>query len=437
MTQHDTYLGRLSRIRERFKRKPEVRSWIDVPRQVVSFFVLSLKKARHDELGRQAASLAFLTLVALIPTLTAFSIVGAMAFESADLVELLAQVLPYPEQTIVDTLSGFLVNTQKLGLTGLLLYVATALVAFINIEETVNRIWNVPDRRPLQRRIVSFTLVTFWGPILLAATYYSLLQLAEQSALGSFAASVPAQFLPFLATLIGLTMLYWLVPYTRVSLKSALGGGVSAAVLLEGLRQGFGLFIAKMPAVSIVYGSLGFIFFFLISIQLTWWIVLLGSEVAYFVENFAALVRPRRNASALEGSWLGLLGLAVVAERFRSGEPITPHELLADRLGLKAADLRDVLRPVIDGGLLRESGGDAEGFLLACDPHELRLSQVFELYEPGHWELMDSLSEPLETAFEELRARLAESRGQLTEGLVLAEVLKGADSAGDRPATGG
>lgn len=436
MSQRDTYFGRIASIRERFRRAPQERSWADVPRQTGRFLALSLRKAGQDELGRQAASLAFITLVALIPTLTAFSIVGASAFKSADLVALLAKVLPYSEEAIVDKLTEFLEKARGLGLTGLLLYVVSALVAFINIEETVNRIWNVPDRRPLQRRLVSFTLVAFWGPILLAATYYSLLGLAKQTALGSFAASVPAQFLPFLATLIGLTMLYWLVPYTRVGLKSAVGGGASAALLLEGLRQGFGFYVAKVPSVNVVYGGLGIIFFFLVSIQLTWWIVLLGSEVAYFVENFAALVRPRREADDLEGSWLGLMGLAVVAERFCSGEPITHHEMLADRLGLNAADLRYVLRPLIGGGLLRESEGDTEGFLLACDPHELRLSRVFELYEPAHWELLDTLSDPLENALEDLRARLADSRGRLTEGLVLAELLKKPAAAGDGKPSG-
>lgn len=433
MSQRDTYFGRVANIRERFKLAPKEQSWADMPRQTGRFLSLSLRKASQDELGRQAASLAFLTLVALIPTLTAFSIIGASAFKSSDLVDFLAQVLPYPEETILEKLTLFLENTKEIGLSGLLLYVATALVAFINIEETVNRIWNVPDRRPLQRRIVSFTLVAFWGPILLAATYYSLLGLAKQSALGAFAATVPAQFLPFLATLTGLTMLYWLVPYTRVALKSALGGGLCAALLLEGLRQGFGFYVSNVPMVNVVYGSLGVIFFFLVSIQLTWWIVLLGSEVAYFLENFAALVSPRREAGDLEGSWLGLMGLAVVAKRFCSGEPITHHEMLADRLGLNAVDLRHVLRPLIDGGLLRESEGDTEGFLLACDPHELRLSKVFELYEPGHWELLDTLSGPLESALEDLRARLADSRGRLTEGMVLAELIQ-KPAAAEEPA---
>jgi len=393
----------------------------------VRFLALAIRKARSDDLTAQSSALAFITLVSLIPLLTAFSVIGARAFEHPDdrqrVIELLGRVLPYSEQTLIDTVSAFVNNAVKISGFGFLIFLVTALMAFSTIEQTVNRVWNVRHGRPFRTRLLSFTLLLFWGPVLIGATYSGLFVLSQQAAFQRFTESLPAQFIPFMATLLGLTMLYWLVPYTTVRFGSALWGGFTAAVLLEGLRQGFSLYIKTAKSISFIYGGLGLAFFFLVSVQLTWWIVLLGTEVAYCTQHHAALRRERRRAGASEGSWLGLVALVVIADRFRAGEPITPHEDLADRLRLPTAELFIVLEPLLKGGLLRETGGDAEGFLLARDPHQLKLAEVFELYERLHWEVLDALPGELLAGLEKLRARLADVRERQAEHTVLADLL--------------
>lgn len=427
MTEKETTISRTARLRERFQRPAAEESWRDLPRRAGRFLVLAIRKAKSDELTAQSSALAFITLVSLIPLLTAFSVIGARAFEHPEdrqrVIELLGSVLPYSEQTLIDTVSGFVENADKISGFGLLVFLVTALTAFSTIEQTINRVWSVRHGRPFRARLWSFTLLLFWGPVLIGATYSGLFYLSQQAAFQRFSDSLPAQFIPFMATLLGLTMLYWLVPYTTVRFGSALWGGFTAAVLLEALRQGFSLYIKKATSISLIYGGLGLAFFFLVSVQLTWWIVLLGTEVTYCTQHGAALRRERRRAGASEGSWLGLVALVVIAERFRAGEPITPHEELADRLRLPTAELFVVLEPLLEGGLLREIGGDAEGFLLARDPHQLRLAEVFELYERLHWEVLEALSGELVAGLEKLRARLADVRERQTEHTVLADLL--------------
>ncbi len=417
MTRHDTSISRLHRIRERFKQQPDTG-----PGKVLHFLLLAVAKAKADELSRQAASLAFITLLSLIPLLTAFSVIGARAFNDQVLLELLGRVLPYSEEKLLQTLETFLENAHTVSGFGFVVFLVTAIIAFSSIERTVNHVWNVPRQRPFRIRLLSFTLLLFWGPLVIGATHSGLFFLGRLPAFRRFADSLPAQFLPFVVTVVGLTMLYWLVPYTKVRFTSALGGGLTAALLLEALRQGFGFYIHNFKSMEIVYGSLGLAFFFMVSIHVSWWIILLGSEVAYCIQHSAVMLRDRRHAATPEGSWLGIVALVVLTERFRRGEPITPRELLADQLRLPTAELAGVLEPLLAGDLIRETA-DTEGFLLAGDPYQLRLAEVFELYERPHWDLLEGLSGGVAVPLEELRARLADARDQRAGEATLADLL--------------
>lgn len=419
----------VSTLRNRFRRRSEEPTAWDSPRRLLRFLRLAVGKAQDDKLIQQSASLAYITILSLIPLLATFSIIGTRAFsEQQDtMVRLLSQILPYSEQAILDSVREFLDHARTLRGASFAFFLVTALTAFMTIEETLNRIWNVPHTRPFRNRLLSFTLLLFWGPLVLGLTYSGLFYVGRQAAFEILAQSaafqLAVQLVPYFVTLLALTMLYWLVPYATVYFRSAFLGGFLASALLEGLRRGFGLYIEKATSVSLVYGSLGLAIFFMISIQASWWIVLLGSETAYCTQHYDLLTRKRRHAAPLEGSWLALAALVVVAARFRRGEPTTSHELLAERLRLPAEDLVQVIRPMVEDGILREGGGTVDGYLLACDPHDLEISRVFELYEAWHWQVLELLPKSSAEELEHLRARLAEARAKGTAKLCLADLI--------------
>ncbi len=432
MSDHDTLLAR---IRQRFKPPPAVDSWLAWPRKVYRFAALSVSKARADDLIQQAAALAFITMVSLVPLLASLSFLGARWFDEKQerTVEILTQILPYSEQIILANLQEFLEQAEKIRGLGFFAFILTSLAAFTSIEATINHIWNVPRQRPLRSRLLSLTLALFWGPLVIGTTYSLLFFLKQRPALQSLADSLPVQLIPFTVTVLGLTMLYWLVPYTRVDFRSALAGGVSAALLLEVLRQGFGIYVEQVRNISLVYGTFGLLLFFMLSIQLAWWIVLLGSEAAYSLQNAAFMSSKRRPAAPLEGSWVALTAMIFIAGRFRAGRPVTPHELLAERLQLVAAELADILAPLLEAGILCESGGDSEGYLLSCDPYDLEVSRIFELYEGEHWEVVQPFGAEISGPLEDLRSRLAAERVRHSEGVMLAQLAGAGESGPQEP----
>jgi membrane protein len=397
------------------------------------FVLLTLRKSLRDAIGVEASALAFGTVLSFVPLLAAFLFVGERVFAEyrAQVLAVLRAVLPYPETTLLGYIRDFLTQAETLRGLGLLGFVAVSLATFAGIESTLNRIWNVSHRRPLGVRLYSFVMLLVWGPLLIGATHSTLLVLGRRPAFARLLAESPfLQALPFLATLLGLSMLYWRVPYTRVRFRAALAGGVAAAVLLELLRLGIARYLEIFPLLSLVYGSFALALLFMISIDAAWLIVLLGSEVSYTTQHFASMTLEQRRVPALEGPWLALVSLALIAGRLGSGEPATPIEDLADALEVPADELRPALQPLAAAGILQDAGRRGEGYLLGSSPDRIPLAAVLELYDTRRRQLFTALPEAAAARLRAFEGRLAAAPRAEVGTLTLADLLAPPEAAG-------
>ncbi len=398
-----------------------------LPRRLARFFGLTLRQAHEDGIFLTASALAFVTILSLVPLLAAFSFVGARVFNQYQQrsLEVFVQVLPYSDQTVNEKLREFLEQAGTIHGYGIIFFFATTLFAFATIEESLNKIWSVSRRRPVRVRLLSFLLLLFWGPLLIGATFTSLLLLRQSPGLRTILqGSILFAVLPFVATAVGLTTLYWLVPYTRVQLRHALVGGLLAAILLELLRQGFASYVEFFRNVNIVYGSFAFALLFMMSIELTWTIVLLGAEAAYTAQHFPRLARGIHYQAPLQAAWVGLTALTLIARRFARGETVLSPAALAERLHLSPRELERVIRPLLTHDLLRESAGES-GYLLAVEPAQLPVDRIFQAYDHRARRGIEPVGEQLRGRLESLIGDLALARGERLAGASLADLITG------------
>ena len=415
---------------ERFRSLPErpaLEPWFESAGRLGRFFLLTLRRTHRDGLLLTSSALAYVTILSMIPLLAAFSFVGARVFTAYQerSLEFFIQVLPYHEATVTEQLEKFMVQTRELEGWSILAFFATVLFAFGTVEETINRIWNVVRRRPFRVRFLSFTLLLFWGPVLIGASYSAFLILRKRFGPELLESSITLNLLPFLGTLVGLTMLYWLVPYTAVSFRAALAGGLAAAILLELLRLSFGLYVGLLTNPTAVYGRFAFALFFAISIQVSWAIALYGSELAYCAQHHGALARGGLAGERLhQGRWLGLAAALALAERFDRGSPVTRQDDLADRLLVPADQLEAILEPLVEAEVVEGTEGRERGYLLARPPHKLRVERVLEAYDAGCRRLFEPLGKELEESLGALAARIAAARERDLGELTLADLVE-------------
>jgi membrane protein len=72
-----------------------------------------------------------------------------------------------------------------------------------------------------------------------------------------------------------------LVPMRRVPVRHALVGGITAALLFELAKRGFGTYLTYFPTYQAIYGALATFPIFLVWVFLSWLVTLFGAELTY------------------------------------------------------------------------------------------------------------------------------------------------------------
>jgi membrane protein len=255
-------------------------------------FLAQLVRAQHrDQLLVRAAALAYTTLVSIVPLLTvALVTVGRVQPDrAAALVGAIATVLPFSPTRVQATLSTLAQRTAALGWVAVAISVLVTFNAFWQIEEVINAIWGLPRRRRWEVRLVSFATLLLTGPLLVAALFSGLYWLSSQPWYSVIAPL--ARPLPAVLAAVTLTVLYRWVPHTHVSWRAAVTGGAVGALALTVLHLTFQTYISLASDLNVIYGSLAILLFFLVSLLLFWFAVLLGAEASWVVGHTAAPVR--------------------------------------------------------------------------------------------------------------------------------------------------
>src|SRR5436853_6275098 len=146
----------------------------------VEFFLFVREVARefYEIQGTsRAASLAYTTLLSLIPRLVAFTQVLRRYFGTlfpdfqSQVDSVLNVVIPYQSPTLTYHLARFAENAQAASTLGAVTFMIIAFRLFLAVESTVNQIWKVRSARGYRQKIIAFTMLFFWGPILMGLSF--------------------------------------------------------------------------------------------------------------------------------------------------------------------------------------------------------------------------------------------------------------------------
>jgi membrane protein len=255
--------------------------------RLLEFFLALAQRLREDRGFETAGSLAFTSLLALVP-LVAVALALAMSFPQYErAAEALArfasaQLLPAGSALVTQQIGAFAQRAGALTSVGLAFLVATALMLMLTVDAALNRIFRVQRHRHLARRLLVYAAVLTLGPALIGASLYMTSFLVVNS-LGFFDLDEYRRnvlgLLAFLFTCAALTLVYMVVPYRHVALRHAAVGGIVAGVAFELAKRGFGLYVAKLPTYTLVYGAFAIIPLFLLWLYVSWVVVLFGATL--------------------------------------------------------------------------------------------------------------------------------------------------------------
>jgi membrane protein len=343
------------------------------------------------EINIRAMSLAYTTLLSLVPLMVfSISILKGLGARG-DMRYMLHQFLrPMggAADELTENIMQFVTNMRGdvLGSIGLGFLVYTVITTIQKVETSFNFVWRVERPRSFPRRFIEYLSVMIIGPILLAVAV-GLLASAEHSPFAQWLDAVPplayavrllGRLMPYVVVTAAFTFMYVFVPNTRVTLRAALIGGVAAGVIWALVGNIFAAFILYSSQMVAVYTGFAIVLTTLIWVYLSWLILLIGAQLAFYVQCPQCL-RHGQEPTELTGRGREQAALAImylITRDYGSGSAYWTGNGLAQALDVPGVALAPVLAVLERGGLIVAT--EREQFVPARDPSSIGLIQVFE-----------------------------------------------------------
>jgi membrane protein len=331
----------------------------------------------------------------------------------------------------------FVRNTRSgtLGTTGMILLIIVALSLLTRIEETFNDIWGVTRGRNWLRQVELFCTTIMVGPLLLVGAvglmgggqFQNVKQFVEQT---PFIGGLVFQLLPLVVLWIAFTLVYQLVPNTKVRLSAACVGGIVGGSLWH-LNNVFGfLYVSRVVTNSRIYGSLGLLPVFMIGVYFSWAILLFGAQVAYAFQNRQAYLQDKlaENVNQRGREFVALRLMTCIAQRFQLGRsPITIQEISTE-LGIPTRLAQQVLQPLLAARLITEIAGAEPAYAPARPLDAINVHHILHALRAGGGQELLLQDKPVSEEVYGEFTRIEEAERRVAASVTLLALVNRADA---------
>jgi membrane protein len=366
--------------------------------KLVRFIYALIRDVLTTTLTLRAMGLVYITILSIVPMLAlVFAGLKGFGFHRSSIEPALLNVFePLGEKgveltnqliTIVDNVQGGL-----LAGAGLLLLVYTTVSMIRKIEESLNHIWRVDSARSFVQRFGEYLSVVIVGPILML-TAVAMIAAVGSNALVDKILSI--EFMGATAVLIGKLMpyflvsivfglLYWFIPNTKVKLQAALIGGLTGGLLWATSGVLFATFVVNSTRNASIYASFAIIIVALMWLYISWLILLIGAQAAFYAQNpeYLRIGYRQLQVGNQVREQVALSMMLLIAEAFRNSDQTYTTSELAARLSIPGLLLSPVKKRLAAAGLIEI--GSRDQLLPARDPGQITLIEVVDAVRAVH-----------------------------------------------------
>lgn len=361
--------------------------------QLLRVLVIAIRGFLKDNCGQKASALTYYSLLAVVP-------IAAMAFGFAkgfgfDMYlenyvrsalegkeEIINQILEFSESMLAKTQGGIIAGI------GFLVLVWSIIKVLGNVEMSFNQIWSISKQRSLVRKLSDYMTIVIFAPILFiisnsatnAISIY-LVELAQESTLVSHMygfISIIFKLIPYSLIWLTFTFFYIIMPNTKIKFSSALLGGIIAGGIFQITQFFYIKFQVGVSSYNAIYGSFAALPLFLIWMQTSWTIVLLGAEIAYAtqnIQNFEHEIEATQMSISLREKiciWI----LHFVIQKFESNQAPPTSDDICNLLDIPHRIIKQCITQLVNAHIVYEVKTDNEkvfGYAPAIDIQKLTI----------------------------------------------------------------
>lgn len=381
------------------------------------FFVFQTKLWSHcarllkkNRSGQQAAALSYYTIFGIVPlaivTLLIFQLFPAYSeigdkvkdfvyqeihlsnikYADAAQTEGAIAVTEYIDQISDKFFESVSEGKGSVTLVSVIIVIWAALSLLSTVEKAFNNIWHIPKGRAFLHRVINYWALVTLGPLLIGMGIYITTRYAAIDEIQKtiFTHIGPAA-LSYLVATVAFFLLYFILPNTKVSARSAIWGAAMAALVWSLAKWIFGVYVTRFIPYSQLYGVLGLVPLAVLWIYITWLIVLFGLQLTFTTQHLESLDAAEIAASRETEDYFianDLTFINVVREiavSFETNKAPVASEAVLSKLNIPAELGEKIFNSLISGGLIAKACEPKEGYLPAKDPDNIKLSDIAEI----------------------------------------------------------
>lgn len=261
----------------------------------------------RDQCHRLAAAISYYALFSLFPLLIVLlSLLGIFLHGGGfqhRLIQSVIELIPTSHresQNVLISAIRQISDTDKgtLSVFGILLMALSASSLFGSVRSSINIAYHQQSPRGVvHRKLMDLAMVPMMGLFFFLSVILTAIIEGIRKLSGHWVLIDRASFLnhlvgesgviwnllsysvPFLLTVVGFVLLYWLIPHPRLSLKRIWRGALIASILFEVCKFAFVFYLDSFARYDVVFGSLGAVAAFLFWVYLSAMILLFGAEL--------------------------------------------------------------------------------------------------------------------------------------------------------------
>jgi len=360
----------------------------------MAILVISVNRFVGDACMVSASALTFYSVLSFIP-IVALVLGIAKGFGVGKVLEQQIREQTFTDPQVMDFVVQFanhaLENTKGGLITGLgiMILLWSVIKVLGNTELAMNRIWGIKRGRKLTRKFSDYLSVMFIAPILLTLISginvfltSNLQTIAVEEGFLRYASSLIiwlVNVLPYLLVWFLFVFLYMYMPATPVKFKYAILAGIIAGKVYQVMQWFYIRFQIGVSSYNAIYGSLAALPLLLVWLQLSWSIVLWGTELCYIFRNRHCMYL---NSLDRESRWIENVGQAVkilkyISDEYMQNKGGVTLGQISKKLKISTSKLQIVLHELVEKSVLAGWREDDDiVYLPLRDLHQLSMADV-------------------------------------------------------------
>jgi len=196
-----------------------------------------------------------------------------------------SNLMPVNSEAIMGHIDGFLENSAKMGMIGLIMILVASLLFFKNFEYIANKIFHAKPRTLWESITTYWTMLTL-TPIALGASFYITGYIATLMASNTLTAGVDVlSIVPYVIIWALFFLLFQISANTKINPKASLISSFIISVIFSISKNAFIYYVFLNKSYTTMYGSFAILMFLFLWIYVSWIIFIYGLKLCYMINR--------------------------------------------------------------------------------------------------------------------------------------------------------